>query len=490
LHTPVDSATTMPMSQHPTFQQRLRLFDATTLVIGSMIGSAIFLALPIMAREVPSVPALIGLWVFGGLFTILGANCCAELAAMMPKAGGQYVFIREAFGSLVAFLFGWTQFLIIQTGTNAAVAIAFAKYLGSFVPGCGENVVLTTLPLGKLLPASVQAHLPAGLEQLPINSAQLVACVVIAVLTAVNIRGLREGVWVQNLFTVLKVVALGALIVAGLIHGLGREHFIPPSEPLATEKLVGLGCLAGLAIALSKALFAYDAWYMVTFVAEEVHLSKRTLPQSLLIGTVIVTIVYVLANLAYVVVLPLDRIAAVEDDRVAQAVGAALFGETGAKFVIAAVLISTFGCLNGLILGGARLCYAMAREDLFFRPCARLHPRTGTPATALLCQGVVSIALTFTGSYSGLLTYTMFASVLFVGLMVLAVYVLRVKQPDAPRPYRAWGHPYTSSLFMAMCTAFLVYVIVGDPWSAGVGTALILGGIPFYAVWRVRQAPH
>ncbi len=464
----------------------MRLFDATTLVIGSMIGSAIFLALPIMAREAPSPAVLIGLWIFGGLFTVLGANCCAELAAMMPKSGGQYVFFREAFGNLWAFLFGWTQFLIIQTGTNAAVAIAFAKYLGSLVPGCGEKSVLATIPLGSLFPAAVHAHLPKGLEQLDINSAQVVACGVIVLLTAVNIRGLREGVWVQNVFTVLKVAALAALILAGLWHGIGSPRFIPPAASLPAQKVLGAGLLTGLALALSKALFAYDAWYTVTFAAEEVRDSKRTLPYALLLGTVAVTVVYVLANLAYLAVLPVDRIAGVEDDRVAVAVGSALFGNVGATLVIIAVLVSTFGCLNGLILGGARLCYAMARDGLFLRGCGNLHPRTGTPATALVYQGIVSVALTFTGSYSGLLTYTMFAAVFFTGSMVAAVYRLRIKRPDLPRPYRCWGYPVTPALYLVMCLAFLVCVIQGNPLASGIGVLLILAGIPFYAVWRAR----
>jgi basic amino acid/polyamine antiporter, APA family len=474
------------MNQPERLQKRLRLFDATMLVVGSMIGSAIFLALPIMARQAPSPKVLIGLWVFGGLFTVLGANCCAELAAMMPKSGGQYVFLGEAFGKLWAFLFGWTQFLIIQTGTNAAVAIAFAKYLGSLVPGCGENVVVATIPLGSLLPAAAHAHLPSGLQSLDINSAQVVACAVIVLLTAVNIRGLREGVWVQNVFTVLKIAALAALILAGLWHGIGSPQFIPPSQPLPAENILGAGLLAGLALALSKAMFAYDAWYTVMFAAEEVHDSKRTLPQALLLGTVLVTVVYVLANLAYMAVLPVDQIAGVEDDRVAVAVGTILFGSLGAKLVIVAVLVSTFGCLNGLILGGARVCYAMARDGLFLRGCANLHPRTGTPATALVYQGVLSILLTFTGSYSGLLTYTMFASVLFIGLTVAAVYRLRFTQPDVPRPYRCWGYPVTPALYLVMCLAFLVYVIQGAPLASGMGVLLILSGVPFYAIWRKR----
>ena len=276
------------------------------------------------------------------------------------------------------FLFGWTQFLIIQTGINAAVAIAFAKYLGSLVPGCGEENVLVTFPLGSLLPAAVHRAFARGTgttaNQLP---AQVVAGVLIVLLTAVNIRGLREGIWVQNVFTVLKVAALLALILAGLRHGIGSPHFIPPSGPLPAENALGLGLMAGLAVALSKALFAYDCWYTVTFVAEEVQDTNRTLPYSLLLGTVIVTAVYVLANLAYLAVLPVDQIAGAKEDRVAVAVGTALFGNLGAMLVIVAVLVSTFGCLNGLILGGARVCYAMARDGLFLRGCAESAPAQG-----------------------------------------------------------------------------------------------------------------
>jgi APA family basic amino acid/polyamine antiporter len=475
------------MTQHPQLQQRLRLFDATTLVVGSMIGSGIFLALPIMAQEVPSVPILIGLWVFGGLFTLLGANSCAELSAMLPKAGGQYVFIREAFGDLWAFLFGWTQFLIIQTGTNAVVAIAFAKYLGSLVHGLGEDVVLATIPLGDLFPA-LQGHVPEGLRCLEINSAQLVACAVIALLTAVNIRGVREGVWVQNLFTVLKVVALAALILAGLLHGVRSPQFFPVATHSSAEMVFGTGLLAGMAVALSKVLFSYDAWYQVTFVAEEVQESNRIVPQSLWVGTIIVTVIYVLANLAYLAVLPIDQIAKVKDDRVAEAVGTVLFGDLGTTLVIVAVLVSTFGCLNGMILGGARVCYAMAREGLFLRGCANLRPRSGTPATALVYQGIVSILLTFTGSYSTLLTYITFASVFFTGMMVAAVIRLRQKRPDLPRPYRCLCYPYTPVLFLVICLAFLVYVIQGDLLPSAIGLLLMLSGVPFYAILRKRKA--
>lgn len=470
------------MTEAPRLQRHLRLFDATMLVMGSMIGSAIFFSLSIMAQAAPSPGLLIGLWVFGGLFTILGAVAFAELAAMYPRAGGQYVFLREAYGDFWAFLFGWTLFLVIQTGINAAVAIAFAKYLGALAPGLGERHVLATIPLEKLLPAAVLAHLP-GPPRLAINSAQLAACGVIGLLTAVNIRGIREGTAVQNAFTVLKVAALAALIGAGLFRGGHVSHFFPLFASAGPAAKAGL--LAGLAVALSKALFAYDSWYNVAFVAEEVHDSPRTVPRAMVLGCLLVTVLYVVANVVYLLVLPVDQVAGAAENRVAERVAVVLFGNAGSTLVIAAILVSTFGCLNGLILSGARVSYAMAREKLFFRRCARLNAR-GVPAMALICQGGWSMVLALSGSYSELLTYTTFASVLFGGLTVAAVYRLRVKRPGLPRPYRCWGYPLTPALYLVFCAAFLAYVIQGDPAAAGIGVLLMLSGIPFYAVWKRR----
>ena len=363
------------MDEHQ-LHRHLRLFDATTLVVGSMIGSSIFIGLSLMAEMIQTPGLLIGLWVFGGFFTMLGAVAFAELAAMFPHTGGQYVFLREAYGDFWAFLFGWTQFLVIQTGINAAVAIAFAKYLGVLVPRLGENHVLATIPLGNWLPALLQSRLPHSLLHMEINSAQLVACSVIGLLTAVNIQGVREGARVQNVFTVLKVLALVVLIAAGLFRGGDASHFFPLFAATPGPKAVEMGFMAGLAVALSKALFAYDSWYTVTFVAEEVHDSYRVLPRAMVLGCLLVTILYVLTNITYLLVLPVDQIAAVKENRVAEGVAVVLFGHLGSTLVIAAILVSTFGCLNGLILGGARVCYAMAREGLFFRPCGRLaHTR-------------------------------------------------------------------------------------------------------------------
>jgi APA family basic amino acid/polyamine antiporter len=474
---------------HPQqLQRRLRLFDATAIVVGSMIGSGIFIGLSIMAQWVETPGLLIGLWVFGGLFTMLGAIACAELAAMYPHAGGQYVFLREAYGNFCAFLFGWTQFLVIQTGFNAAVAIAFAKYLGVLLPTLGEANVLARIPVGELLPMAAQACVPHGLLHFELNSAQLVACGVIALLTGVNIRGVREGAFVQNLFTVLKVAALVALIVAGLSRSSGSAaHFFPLIEPLPGTQALQVGFLAGLAVALSKALFAYDAWFTVTFVAEEVQDSHRTLPRALLVGCLLVTVLYVLTNVAYLCVLPVSQIAAIPENRVAERVAVVLFGNIGSTLIIVAILVSTFGCVNGMIFGGARVCYAMAREGLFFRSCAALHARK-TPMMALIYQGVWSMVLALTGSYSELLTYSTFASVLFGSLTVAAVYRLRFKRPDIPRPYRCWGYPVTPALYLVISVAFLVYVVQGDPQATMFGLLLVLTGVPFYLAWKAAAA--
>ena len=293
----------------------------------------------------------------------------------------------------------------------------------------------------------------------------------------------------QNLFTVLKVAALVALIVAGLAHGGGSSHFFPLVEAIPGKSAIQAGFLAGLAVALSKALFAYDAWNTVTFVAEEVHDSHRTLPRALLLGCMLVTVLYVLTNIAYLIVLPVREIAAVQENRVAERVATVLFGNIGSTLVIVAILVSTFGCLNGMILGGARVCYAMAREGLFFRGCARLHTRK-TPMVALVYQGVWSMVLALTGSYSELLTYSTFASVLFGGLTVAAVFRLRFKQPDLPRPYRCWGYPLIPALYLLICLAFLIYVIQGDPQATLIGLALVLTGIPFYLTWNWRRSLH
>jgi APA family basic amino acid/polyamine antiporter len=437
---------------------------------------------------------LLLLWVFGGVFTMLGALCYAELAGMFPGAGGQYVYLGEAFGRFWAFLYGWTLFAVIQTGFNAAVGIAFARYLGVLVPALAEENVLLRVPLpgwhwlcqsANGWPALHQCLSGMG-GQWRINSAQLVACGVIGLLTAINTRGVHRGAAVQNVFTILKFAALGALIVAGLARaGDNLGHFLPLLP--ARQTVLGTGFAAGLAVALSKALFAYDGWSTGTFVAEETRQPQTTVPRALLLGTGGVTLVYLLTNVAYLAAVPIDQIARATEDRVAALVAVTLFGRVGSTLVVAAILVSTFGCLNGLILGGARVSYAMARHGLFFRRCGRLHERTHAPAGALVYQGVWSCVLTASGSYSALLTYTTFASVLFGALTVVGVVRLRRTRPGLPRPVRCWGYPVTPAVYLLIAVPFLVYVIQGDPQSTLIGLALVASGVPAYFVWSRKK---
>jgi APA family basic amino acid/polyamine antiporter len=452
-------------------ERRLGTFSATTIIVGSMIGSGIFIAPSIMAGYVATPGVWLGLWLVGGALTLLGALSYAELCAMMPRAGGQYVFLREAFGRLVAFLYGWTLFLVIQTGFNAAVAIAFAKFLG----GVGLRVGETDIVL--------------ALGGITLSRAQLVAVVVIAVLTWVNARGVRDGALVQNVFTVLKVGAIALLVLVGFASGKGSfSNFAPVFGTELGKKGLEMGFLAAMGVAMSKALFAYDAWNTVTFIGEEVREPQRSLPRALMAGTIVTTLAYTAACAVYLYVLPLSRMAGVEENRVAADVAGALMGPVGVTLVSVAILVSTFGCVNGLILGGARVLYAMARDGLFFRIAGDVDPRRHTPRGALLLQGIWSAVLALSGSYDRLLTYVTFASLAFNALTVVGLFVLRRKRPDEPRPYRTWGYPVTPAVYLAGAVFFLLYIFAGDPKDACTGLGLVALGVPAYFVFHRRGA--
>jgi APA family basic amino acid/polyamine antiporter len=454
-----------------TLQRRLGVFSATTIIVGSMIGSGIFIAPSIMAGYVAAPGIWIGLWLVGGALTLLGALSYGELCAMMPQAGGQYVFLREAFGPTVAFLYGWTLFLVIQTGFNAAVAIAFAKFLGGVGLRVGENDVVWS----------------AG--SFALSRAQLVAVAVIAALTWVNMRGVREGALVQNVFTVLKVGAIAVLVAVGFGSGKGSfTHFSPLLGTELGAKGLQMGLLAAMGVAMSKALFAYDAWNTVTFTAEEVRDPQRNLPRALVAGTIVTTLAYAGACAVYLYVLPLDRMAGVEENRVASDVAGTLLGPKGITLVSVAILVSTFGCLNGLILGGARVLFAMARDGVFFRIAGRVDPVTHTPRGALVLQGLWSAVLALSGSYDRLLTYVTFASLGFNALTVVGLFVLRRKRPSAPRPYRTWGYPVTPAIYLAGALFFLLYIFLGDPRDACAGLGLVALGFPAYWWLRKRSA--
>ena len=452
-------------------ERRLGVFSATAIIVGSMIGSGIFIAPSIMAGYVTTPGVWLGLWVVAGALTLVGALAYGELCAMMPHAGGQYVFLREAFGPLVAFLYGWTFFLVIQTGINAAVAIAFAKFLG----GVG-------LPVG-------EQDIVASVGAFTLSRGQIVAVAVIGVLTWVNMRGVREGAIVQNVFTALKVGALALLAVAAFAGGKGSlSHFSPAVGTALGPKGIELGFLAAAGVAMSKALFAYDAWNTVTFVAGEVREPERSLPRALVLGTSITMFAYLAACAAYLYVLPVNAMAGVAENRIASEVAAAVFGHPGVTLVSVAILVSTFGCLNGLLLGGARVLFAMSRDGLFFRVAGRVDPKRQTPSGALVLQAVWSGVLALSGTYDRLLTYVTFASLGFNALTVVGLFVLRRTRASAPRPYRAWGYPVTPAIYLAGATFFLLFIFLGDPRDSCAGLALVALGLPAYMLFR-RSRP-
>jgi APA family basic amino acid/polyamine antiporter len=452
--------------------------DAAALLVGSMIGSGIFIAPSLMARNISAPGVYLGLWLLAGLYTLLGALSFAELAAMMPEAGGPYVYLRQAMGPLPGFLYGWTLLFVIQSGFIAAVAIAFAKYLGIFFPAIGEQQILASLSLG-----------PLGAVQ--ISTATLVALATIAVLTWVNLRGVEAGARVQTAFTGLKLLALWALIAAGLIFG-GRRggsfaNFLPAFSSSVPSTATHALFLGALGVAASKALFCYDAWSTVTFAASEIRDPQRNLPRALVMGTLATTLTYVGAAAVYLYLFALPTMAAIPENRVAAHAARLLFGgDTGAKLIAAAILVSTFGCINGMILGGARVLYAMAGDGMFWRGAAKLNSRRA-PGRALWLLALWSAALTLSGRYDDLLTYTTFASLLFGALTAACVPILRRKQPDRERPYRTLAYPASTLLFIAVAMFFVFYIVQGDHKSALYGVALVLLGLPVYSLLRRGQ---
>jgi APA family basic amino acid/polyamine antiporter len=496
------------------FQRRLGLFDTTMLVAGAMIGSGIFIVSADIARDVGGSGWLLLVWVLTGVMTLMGALSYGELAAMMPKAGGQYVYLREAYTPLWGFLYGWTLFLVIQTGTIAAVAVAFSKFLGVFVPALGtQNVLLELsgfdLSLAIPLPWLEQPLTIFRRTSFTVSAGQLVAVVVLVFLTALNCRGIESGRRVQNVFTVAKIAALALLILVGLTVALDwdivRQNFQQPWSGIhETPRYAGIDQLVAavplvLALmvmggAMVGSLFSADAWNNVTFIAGEIREPQRTLPLALLFGTGLVIGLYILANIGYLAALPLDGaadgatplergIAHAQDDRVGTAVLEAVAPRVGAPIMALAIMISTFGCMNGLILAGARLYYAMARDALFFRAAGRLN-RQGVPAAGLVMQGVWTTVLIFSGTYSELLDYVIFAALLFYVLTVCGLFVLRRTRPAAERPYRAWGYPVVPALYVLLCTLVMLDLLIVKPVFTWPGLFIVLSGIPVYFLWR------
>jgi APA family basic amino acid/polyamine antiporter len=446
------------------------LLDATMLVVGSMIGSGIFIVSAESARRLGSPAWLLLVWILAGLSTMAAALCCAELAAMLPKAGGQYVFFREAYGPLAGFLFGWTMFLVIQTGTIAAVAVAFAKFLGVLLPQVSESRILWS----------------AG--AVSISSAQAVALAVLLVLTASNATGLKAGTRVQNVFTFAKFAALAALTLAGLLLGGGGALAAPDFfSPVAAGgvPLAGAALAIAVATAMVGPLFSQSAWNNVTFAGEEIREPGRTLPRSLLFGCLLVTVTYVLANLAYLKTLPLSGIAGAPQDRVATAAATVLFGPGAAAAMATAIMVSTFGCVNGLILSGARVSFAMARDGLFFSRLSDLN-RASVPGQALWAQAAWAGVLVLSGSYTSLLKYVVSIDIAYYVLLVLAVIVLRRKRPEWPRPFRAPLYPLLPLAYAAGGVLLIVLLLWGNPRTTWPGYALAAAGVPVYMLWRRR----
>ncbi|MGP0069578.1 MAG: APC family permease [Isosphaeraceae bacterium] len=485
--------------------RELGTIDATMIVMGAMIGSGIFITSAESARLVGTPGWLLAAWGVSGLMTILGAVCAAEIAAMMPRSGGQYVFLREAYSPMFGFLFGWAMFLVVQTGTIAAVSVAFAKFLGVFFHEIAADVYL------------VEPIRLSGFA-LSLSTQQCVAVVLIACLTVVNMMGLKLGKWIQNSFTFTKTAALLGLIVVGLWLGTNRESaawtsdwwnpsangWKPQTASPDLPSLEGPFALLFLfGLAMIGPLFSQSAWNNVTFTGAETRDPGRTFPRAMILGCLVVITLYLLANVAYVLTLPLSAIQGAKNDRVGTALLEAILGPRGEAVMAVAILISTFGCVNGLILAGARIYYAMAADGLFFRGVATTN-RFHVPAVALAAQGVWAALLALpvtvtpigeTGAvkygnvYNELLEYIIPVDVMFYALMVGAVIALRRKAPHLPRPYRTIGYPVPVLIYISLALLLILDFIYLKPLTSGKGYLIVLAGIPVYLIWS-RRARH
>ncbi len=473
----------------PGFIRELGLFDSMMVVIGVMIGSGIFIVPADMARTLGSPGWVMIAWVVTGVLTIAAATSYGELASMMPEAGGMYVYLREAFSPISGFLYGWTLFTVIQTGTIAAVAVAFARFAGVVIPGISEDAYL-------IPPIRVSEG-----YALSLSTGQLSAIAVIALLTWTNSRGVRYGKIVQNVFTVAKIGALIGLVILGFFVTSNEEAirqnfggFWNVSGPPALASWLGMLALVG--VAQSGALFAADAWHDITFAGGEVKDPRRTLPKALILGTTAVILLYLLANLAYLATLPLAAIQNAPADRVATAMLRVVSPDLGAPIMAAAIMISTFGCINSLVLAGPRVYYAMAQNGLFFRSVGTLNSAR-VPARSLWVQGVWAAALVFPRTvnaqagtygnlYSNLLDYVISAALIFYILAIAAVFQLRRKRPNVDRPYRTYGYPVVPGLYIIGATAILVCLFAYRPATTWPGLVIVLSGVPVYLLTRLR----
>ncbi|HEY3706317.1 MAG TPA: amino acid permease [Terracidiphilus sp.] len=495
--------------------QSLGLFSSTALVIGSMIGSGIFLVDSDIARVTNSPALYLGAWVVTGLLTLIAALSYGELAAMMPRAGGQYVYLRESLGPLWGFLYGWTLFVVIQTGTIAAVCVAFGKFLGVFFPSVSTTHWLwhiahvPPIPIGPMV---------LGNMDIGVNTANLTGIVIVFLLAFVNVFGVKLGALIQNVFTSAKALSLAALVILGLTIGrsaiavesnFGANfsqfwanagwHTLHAVQVGVGGPIVMVNLFVVLAVVQVGSLFSSDAWNNITFTAGEVKNPKRNIPLSLVLGTGFVITVYILASLVYIVVLPMHGdphgttvlargVQYATEDRVATAALDQIFSFGGAKLMAAAILISTFGCANGLTLAGSRVYYAMSRDGLFFKSVGKLHPKYHTPVAGLVVQAIWTAVLCVSGSYGQLLDYIIFAVLVFYVLTIIGLFVLRFKWPAAPRPYRAFGYPVLPALYIVMASWICIVLLRYKPQYTWPGLVLVLLGIPVYFLWSSRGA--
>ncbi len=473
------------MAEQTSFKPSFGLFDGTMIVAGSMIGSGIFIVSADITRHVGSAGWLIVVWLITGFMTLTAALSYGELSGMYPKAGGQYVYLKEAYNPLMGFLFGWSFFSVIQTATIAAVGVAFSKFLAYMVPELGNNYFL----------------FDAGI--LKVYSGQIVAIVIICFLTYINSKGIKEGKFIQRLFTSAKLLALFGLIVFGFMlvkHSFWTENWKTGFTAMQVEKDIagnfihngswhqigGAALMGAIAAAMVGSIFSSDAWNNVTFIAGEMKNPKTNIGMSLFLGTLIVTVIYVSANLMYLNVLPLNELAFPIDDRVAVAAANSIFPSFGTILIAILIMVSTFGCNNGLILAGARVYYTMAKDGLFFKKSGELN-KNAVPQFALWIQCLVACAWSLSGKYGQLLDMISFVVVLFYILTIVGIFILRKKRPDAERPYKAFGYPVLPLLYILMGTAFCILLIIYKPEYTWPGLIIVLLGVPLYYIAISKQ---
>lgn len=460
-------------------KRELGLLDGTMLVVGSMIGSGIFIVSADMMRNVGSAGWLTLIWVISGIMTMIAAISYGELSAMFPKAGGQYVYLKEAYNKLIAFLYGWSFFAVIQTGTIAAVGVAFAKFTAYLYPPVSDQNILYEIGSFKL------------------NAAQLVSIVTIILLTYINSKGVKNGKWIQTIFTITKIASLFGLVIFGLVlaakadiwNANWTDAWNAQSFNKGTNEWLPIGgmvLMSAIAASMVGSLFSSDAWNGVTFISVEIKNPQRNVGLSLFFGTLIVTIIYISANIMYLAVMSNDAIAFAESDRVAVAASHAIFGNTGTYIIAIMIMISTFGCNNGLIMAGARVYYTMAKDGLFFKKAANLNG-SSVPGWGLWFQCIWASALCLTGKYGDLLDYVMIIVVIFYILTIYGIFILRKKMPNAERPYKAFGYPILPAVYIILAATFCFFLLKDKTDTCGWGVLIMLAGIPVYYLTKPKE---